>query len=179
MRHLRFWIAFGMLAAFAGNAAVIYKWTDADGVVHFSDQPVPGAEKIEVGAAPRVGTLGEKPPPPSRAVDKPNPTQPADYTLFALSSPTPEQVFFNDDPINAHLDLDPGLLPNHSITWYVNGAQLTEQSTDAVSVMLKQLPRGAYTISATVSDAVSGESRSSETVTFYVREPSALSPQHK
>ena len=34
------------LAAFAGQAAVIYKWTDAQGVVHYSDQPVPGAQKI-------------------------------------------------------------------------------------------------------------------------------------
>ena len=39
------------LAAFAAQAAVIYKWTDADGVVHFSDQPVPGAEKIYTGAS--------------------------------------------------------------------------------------------------------------------------------
>ena len=38
------------LASFAGQAAVVYKWTDSDGVVHFSDQPVPGAEKITTGA---------------------------------------------------------------------------------------------------------------------------------
>jgi hypothetical protein len=44
---------------------------------------------------------------------------------------------------------------------------------------MKQLARGTYTVAATVSDAVSGESRSSDPVTFYVREPSALSPQHK
>jgi hypothetical protein len=178
MRHLRFWIAFGMLAAFAGNAAVIYKWTDADGVVHFSDQPVPGAEKIEVSQAPRVGTFGEKLP-PSQTVAKPTPSKPADYTQFVLSTPTAEQVFFGDDPVTAHLNLDPGLLPNHSITWYLNGAPLTEQPIDAVSISLKQLARGAYTVSATVSDSASGETRSTDAVTFYVREPSALSPQHK
>ena len=180
MRHLRIWIAFGLLAAFAGNAAVIYKWTDAQGVVHFSDQPVPGAEKIEVGAAPRVGTFGEKPPPPpGRTAEKPNPTKPADYTQFVLSAPAPEQVFFNDEPVNAHLNLDPGLLPNHVITWYVNGSALGDQASDAVSILLKQLPRGAYTISASVSDAVTGESRNSDTVNFFVREPSTLAPQHK
>jgi membrane carboxypeptidase/penicillin-binding protein PbpC len=71
------------------------------------------------------------------------------------------------------------LLPNHSITWYLNGAPLTEQAIDAVNISLKQLARGAYTISASVSDAVTGESRTSDSVNFYVREPSALSPQHK
>jgi hypothetical protein len=178
MRHLRFWIAFGMLAAFAGNAAVIYKWIDADGVVHFSDQPVPGAEKLEVGQAPRVGTFGEKPP-PGLTVEKPTPTKPADYTQFQISAPSAEQVFFGDDPVSAHLNLDPALLPHHTITWYLNGSALSDQSPEAVSIILKQLPRGSYTISASVSDSVSGESRSSDSVNFYVREPSALSPQHK
>ena len=129
MRHLRIWIAFGLFAAFAGNAAVIYKWTDG-AMSQVAKQCVPGAEKIEVGAAPRVGTFGEKPPPPpGRTAEKPNPTKPADYTQFVLSAPAPEQVFFNDEPVNAHLNLDPGLLPNHVITWYVNGSALGDQAS--------------------------------------------------
>ena len=50
-----------MVAIFASripvDAAVIYKWTDADGVVHFSDQAVPGAEKIltSSGSSARSG----------------------------------------------------------------------------------------------------------------------------
>jgi hypothetical protein len=50
MHLCRTWIALGLLTVFAGSlavqAAVVYRWVDADGVVHFSDQPVPGAEKI-------------------------------------------------------------------------------------------------------------------------------------
>ena len=180
MHHLRLWIAFGLLAAFAGNAAVVYKWTDADGVVHFSDQPVPGAEKLEVGmGSTRTGTtFGEKLPAPKTA-EKTVPTKPSDYTSFSLSSPSPEQTFFNDDIVTAHLNLDPGLLPNHTITWYLDGSALTDQSPDAVTVILRGLPRGTYTVSATVFDSQSQESRNSEIVTFYMREPSALSPQHK
>ena len=44
------------LATFAGQAAVVYKWTDADGVVHYSDQPVPGAEKIYTASSAAVGS---------------------------------------------------------------------------------------------------------------------------
>jgi hypothetical protein len=29
-------------------AATVYKWTDEDGVVHYSDQPHPNAEKVPV-----------------------------------------------------------------------------------------------------------------------------------
>ena len=46
MHLARLWIGLGLIAACAAPAAVIYKWTDADGVVHYSDQAVPGAEKI-------------------------------------------------------------------------------------------------------------------------------------
>ncbi len=57
MHLCRSWIVCGALALaaipFAVHAAIVYKWTDADGVVHFSDQPVPGAEKIrDLGAFP-------------------------------------------------------------------------------------------------------------------------------
>ncbi|NNE61472.1 MAG: DUF4124 domain-containing protein, partial [Woeseia sp.] len=32
----------------AAASAQVYKWTDADGVVHYSDQPTPGAEIIDI-----------------------------------------------------------------------------------------------------------------------------------
>ena len=33
-------------------AAQVYKWVDEDGVVHFSDQPRPGAEEVQIQRAP-------------------------------------------------------------------------------------------------------------------------------
>jgi hypothetical protein len=45
MHPLRPWIVLAAFAAFAAQAAVIYKWTDANGVVHYSDQPVPGSRE--------------------------------------------------------------------------------------------------------------------------------------
>ena len=55
--HLRrMWIGLGLFAALAAgvatHAAVVYKWVDADGVVHLSDQPVPGAERIVTESGP-------------------------------------------------------------------------------------------------------------------------------
>src|SRR3981189_1798206 len=55
MPLLRVWIALGLVAACAADAAVIYKWTDADGVVHYSDQSVPGAEKIVTSSSSSNG----------------------------------------------------------------------------------------------------------------------------
>jgi hypothetical protein len=44
---------------------------------------------------------------------------------------------------------------------------------------MPHLDRGTYTIAATITDQKTGASQSSNSVTFFVRQPSALSPQHK
>ena len=166
------------LASFAGQAAVVYKWTDSDGVVHFSDQPVPGAQKIYTGASntavsvPTDQTAGS-------AADTEKKTGALDYAEFSIASPSPEQTFFGDNSVNASLALSPSLKPGQIITWHLNGTEVGDQGGAATAITLPHLDRGTYTISATVTDPATGESRSTNQVTFYVRQPSELSPQHR
>ena len=166
------------LATFAGQAAVIYKWTDSDGVVHYSDQPVPGAEKISTGG----GNTAESIPPGQNANSSSSDAQKQpgalDYSEFSLASPSPEQSFFGDEPINASLALNPGLKAGQIVTWHLNGAEIGDQGTAATAITLPHLDRGTYAIAATVTDPATGQSRSTDNVTFYVRQPSELSPQH-
>ena len=49
----------------------------------------------------------------------------------------------------------------------------------ATAITLPHLDRGTYRIGATVTDSATGQSRSTNEVTFYVRQPSELSPQHQ
>ncbi len=180
MHHLRLWIALGLVAVCAAaGAAVIYKWTDADGVVHYSDQAVPGAEKIVTSSSSNNGiAVGA---PNARSIAAPGNTGPSRlvYNAFTIESPTKEQVFFGDEIIPVRLRLDPDLKPNQTIGWYLNGAPLTDQPPTARSFALQSLARGTYQVSATITDIVTGESQNSEGVTFYVRQPSELSPQHR
>jgi hypothetical protein len=81
--------------------------------------------------------------------------------------------------VGVNLALAPGLKPNQVITWHLNGKQLTDQPPDATSFALPRLDRGTYAIAATVTDQATGESLSTGSVSFFVRQPSALSPQHK
>lgn len=168
------------LAAFAGHAAVIYKWTDADGVVHYSDQSVPGAEKIYVNGPALNGSAST----PTSANPQTAPinlgTAPKQaYNILSISSPTPEQSFFGDEAIGVALALDPNLKPGDTVTWHLNGKQLDDQGPTSTQFTLPHLDRGTYAIAATVTDAQSGQSQSSPSVTFFVRQPSALSPQHR
>ncbi len=167
----------GALAAFGASATVIYKWVDADGVVHYSDQAVPGAEKINTSSAAKSGTVVPLPG-ANQAARKP-PGKAAGFTQFVITSPAADQTFFGDEVVGVSLALAPGLGPGQSITWHLNGKQLTDQPPDATSFVLPRLDRGAYAIAATVLDQTTGESQSTPSVTFYVRQPSGLSPQHK
>ena len=169
-----------VLATVAGQAAVIYKWKDEKGVVHFSDQSVPGAEKIIT--APPAGTrssgrtIEQSQPPPSPGKATPNALNP---TTFALLAPTPEQTFFGDDVIPVQLALEPALGPDQNITWHLNGKQLVEQGRASMQFSLQGLDRGAYVIAATLTDATTGESKTTPPVSFFVRQPSLLAPLHK
>jgi hypothetical protein len=180
MHPWRPWIVLAALAAFAGHAAVIYKWTDSDGVIHYSDQPVAGAEKVSTGSGstpgrPAASALPNMDSPAKGANKEPR----LGYTQFSITSPAPDQTFFGDDVVNVNLALDPGLKPDQTVTWLLNGKQLDDQGPTTTQFSLPNLERGSYTIAATVTDQGTGESRTTDSVGFFVRQPSVLSPQHK
>jgi hypothetical protein len=183
MRHWRPRIALGLVAIFAGrapvDAAVVYKWTDADGVVHFSDQSAPGAERIltssgssRSGTAPSAANTiaaSAKPKPPAAALT---------FSEFSIASPGHEETITGNQPVNVHLAMEPELRPAQALTWTLNGSALANQA-NATQFTLEDLPRGTYTLIATVEDQPSGETKSSEPVTFYVVRTSLFSPKHK
>jgi hypothetical protein len=171
-------MAIGLLAAFTVQAAVIYRWVDADGVVHYSDQASPGAEKIVTAGSSSSATSGSG----ARGASGPIAQAPQrsagglNYAEFSITSPASEQTFFGDDVVAVHLNLNPTLRPNQSITWHLNGKQL-DFPPDAVSFALPRLDRGTYALAATITDQQTSESETSNSVTFFVRQPSSLSPQ--
>jgi uncharacterized protein DUF4124 len=169
------WLALSLLTALSVQAAVIYRWVDSDGVVHYSDQESPGAERI-VTSAPNTAASGPRAAAAPQGARKPSSSS-LNYAEFTITSPTPEQTFFADDPIGVHLNLSPGLKSGHSIAWHVNGRQLDDQ-VDAISFVMPRLDRGTYSVMATITDQ-QGESQSSNSVTFFVRQPSALAPLRK
>jgi hypothetical protein len=169
------WLALSLFAALSVQAAVIYRWVDADGVVHYSDQQQPGAERI-VTSSPNTAAAG----PRSAASTSSSSGRPRasalTYTEFAISSPQQDQTFFGTDAIPVHLNLNPSLKAGQSIAWHMNGRQLDEQQ-DSMSFTIAQLERGTYSVMATITDQQTGESQNSNSVTFFVRQASSLSPQ--
>jgi hypothetical protein len=150
-------------------------------VIHYSDQPVPGAEKIFTasGSTPGGSASSARTANPAGSASKKDVAPGLNYSQFAVTSPLPDQTFFGDDVISVHLALDPALKPNQTITWHLNGRQVEDQGPTATQFALPHLDRGTYAIAATITDQTTGESSSTDSVTFFVRQPSALSPQHQ
>ncbi len=80
--------AIALLGSTAFAAGEVYRWKDANGIWHFSDQPQPGAELVRNTGRPQA--------PPTRPVEQvsPSPSTLPTYTneAPALSSETVQQV---------------------------------------------------------------------------------------
>ena len=184
MRLCRSWLALGLLPVLTGplavRAAVVYKWTDADGVVHFSDQPVPGAEKIITASGNTRGILSQAAPgsPPGETAKKRSLLA---STELSITSPGQGQTFSGAEVVAPHLSMQPEISPDHplSIAWTLNGAPVGEGEGATSFTLPADLPRGSYTLTVTVTDSQTGESKSPDPVTFYVQRPALLSPTHK
>lgn len=163
------------MAALSAQAAVVYKWVDADGVVHFSDQPIPGSERIVTSGSAKAATAPAGTAPTAGGY-KPAAPKSAAVRHSAIESPTNEQVFFADDPVPVRLDLEPELRDSEEVFWSLNGAPLTDVGSASVAFSLPSLARGTYVLSVVIKDSESTDAVTPQSVTFYVRQPSDLAP---
>src|ERR1700760_839960 len=139
-------------AVSAAGTTTLYKWTDAQGVVHYSDSPQPGAQKIEVQAAQTY----KAPAPPANAAYGPGSAaasrtagQPGGYTC-SIASPQPDQSFFSPDSIAVSVSVSPAMQDGDQLQVTVDGAAVPPTIDQ---VIIQQPARGAHTVSATVRGA--------------------------
>lgn len=160
------------------TAAETWRWKDANGVVHYSDRPVPGAERVDLRSAPKPGTVV----PPPAAVPQPADVEPAQqeilrYTRCVLTSPAHEETIHNVDTVGVVLDLQPALQADHRIQVLLNGKAVSTWPADANNFMLTEMHRGSYTLTARVTDASGRQLCVSPTINFYVRQATVAPPR--
>lgn len=167
-----------MLIALSATAAEMWRWKDADGVVHYSDRPVPGAERMTVLSSQKT-TGGDKPQ-ASGPTAAPAAEQPAaaefKYTRCAVETPTDEQVFNNVNAVEVSLALEPQLQPGHRLQVLLNGLVNTEWPPGVMARTLNNMYRGSYMLSMRVVDANGRAQCTSATIDFHVRQASLLAP---
>lgn len=165
-------ILLGVLAS--GSAlAQAYTWTDADGVVHYSDRPQPGATEVDLGkySAPQGNSLVRKPL-PRRAGTADDDDSTFSYDSLAVASPAAEETLWNiEATLNVSLALSPALQSGHRVRVYFDG---TPQEVSGMSFQLQGVYRGAHNLQAEVVDQAGNVLIRSQPSRFYVQQTSVL-----
>lgn len=160
------------MGAAIGQADTVYRWVDAQGNVHYSDHPHPGATKVTL---PQTQTFAPPMTAKTRAPEPPPAAAPTtDYSQFSLAAPANQATLWYVHEVTVSVSLAPPLRPGDSITYHLDSK--TIGPTDATSVTFKDVDRGEHTASAMLN-AVNGASMSAGPVTFYVRQKSILAPK--
>ena len=164
-------ILLGLLAS-SSALAQAYTWTDADGVVHYSDRPQPGATEVDLGkySAPQGNTLARKPLPQRSSTTDDAAASAFRYTNLAVASPAAEQTLWNiEATLSVSLALSPALQRNHRIRVYFDG---TLQEVSGLSFQLQEVYRGAHNLQAEVVDQAGNVLIRSQPSRFYVQQTS-------
>jgi hypothetical protein len=157
----------------AANAATIYKWVDENGVTHYSDQPHPGAQKIQVQAVQTYKAPAERAP--AVTARRSAPAGPV-YSACVVSRPTSEEVFLNTQTVPASVHVDPGLRAGDRLAVLLDGALVPANIPLDSEFMLTSVFRGAHSLAVRVEDSTGAVVCQSPSVMFNVRQPSVLAP---
>jgi len=177
------WILLVILVIGSAATADTYRWVDENGVIHFSDRPHPGAQRIELG---EVQTFSAPEPIPVAAPGAGGSTAPRDgetgapgYNVFRIVQPQPEETIRNNAGIlDISLDVSPRIRAGHRINLYLDGEQVSGVPRRATSFTIDGVVRGQHTLRAVVEDRGGNMVEQSPTVRFFVQQVSVQNPNN-
>tara|TARA_R100000306_G_scaffold62333_1_gene68745 strand:- start:46331 stop:46945 length:615 start_codon:yes stop_codon:yes gene_type:complete len=158
-----------------GVQAEIYRFTDAEGNVEFTDQPRKGAERVEVKETATIqlpkpdevtAIIGER-----QEAAESGEGGPA-YETLQIAYPENESAFNSGSgDFNVVMNITPDLQSEHFLRLTLDGQ--AQALTKGPAIPLTNVDRGTHTISV---DVVEGDSvvQSADPVTFTIHRPSVL-----
>jgi len=177
--HIRGYIVLALFCIAGSVFAQAYKWTDEDGVVHYSDRPQPGAEEfvlpdtrtparvtLPAASTPAGGADDEA------ADDEDDEEEQNSYESLAIASPTAEQTLWNiAGNLNVQLSLRPNLRRGHQIRVYFDGEPRMVSGT---TFTIPEVFRGSHNLQAEVVNANGELQIRSEPIRFYVQQTTVI-----
>jgi hypothetical protein len=161
------------LPATTASSAPAWTWVDANGTVHFSDRPVPGARQVELASAQSFGAAVTAPTGARPAA--PGPTAPA-YESIEIVSPSDQETLRNiGGSMNVLVQFQPPLQPGHRFDVAIDG-QRRNINTASPRATVSNMVRGAHSLEIVVIDTAGTELMRSQPRTFFVQQTSIQSP---
>ena len=150
-----------------------YRWVDAQGVVHYSDTPQPGAQVIHLPSAQTY----QAPAAPAAQRKTAAVTDPASpYQSCGIAEPAADASFFAPETIPVTVALASGLRTGDQLAVMMDGQPVDPTTPGGLQYQVPGPDRGAHSVTALVRDAGGKVVCHAAPVTFYVQRPSVNSP---
>lgn len=149
------------------TAQEVYKWIDADGNVHFSDQPSEGADKVDIKPISTLPAI--RLPPDSEPPSSPGNQDNTAPTTLTIESPANGSAFHSTEgKVNIAISVKPELPSNSMLLIKIDGKEVSRgQDTQTTA---SELDRGEHNLTAEVIDS-SGKALSSTSSRFTIHKP--------
>jgi Domain of unknown function (DUF4124) len=159
------------LAAASAFAATVYKWVDEKGVTHYSDQPHPNAQSLDVKSAQSYQS--STPAPAGSSNSSSNAPTEVPYQRCEVYRPENDEVFLNTDTVVAKVRIEPRLRDGDRLGIGLDGRRV--QTGGSTELTLK-VERGTHQLDVIVEDRTGKVVCQAATVKFHVRQPSVQAP---
>jgi len=172
---MRKWlIVLSALSGTAASAAPAWTWVDANGTVHYSDRPVPGARQVELAGAQGFGTTATRAPQAPSGDDEPA-AAPA-YRAVEIVSPADQETLWNiGTALPVQVRFQPELQTGHRYDLVYDGQRRGLNSVNP-NATVPDVFRGQHTLQVIVFDSAGKEVARSPARTFFVQQTSVLNP---
>ncbi|MGM0981844.1 MAG: DUF4124 domain-containing protein [Pseudomonadota bacterium] len=184
-------LALGLSVSLLAQAQNIYRSTDAQGNVVFTDNPERGGEEVDLepltvvpsrgevseGEAPAVIDGGGSERSDGRSAGSGQPFMP--YDSFTILSPGQEETLPTGAAGNVQvaLGIQPNLREDHRVRLLMDG-QISQTAMHTDTFMLNNLNRGEHVLQAELLDASGAVRHRTSPVTLYVQRASVNLPQN-
>ena len=160
----------GLLVTTFALADGAWKWTDENGVVHYSDVPIEGAEAVNITEYNRAtgANLSRNRAPSDSDDDAPATATPFRYESITLTAPAAEETLWNiEGTLSVNVSVSPGLQSGHQLRAYFDGQARMVQGT---SFTIDEVYRGVHNLQVEIIDATGKLMIRSQTNRFYVQQ---------
>lgn len=154
----------------------IYQWTDKNGELHFSDQPVHGAEKrvlkeVQNYQAPKNHK--------AQQASQNEKDKTVKYSQVTFASPSDNATFRNaSNTLSASLSIEPKLNEKHKIQFYLDDKP-AGQPKNETNYIYQDVYRGTHTISASIINENGNVIESTKSITVFMHPPRVNMPKSK
>jgi hypothetical protein len=174
MRRMLFTLM--LLGSSVALATTVYKWVDDNGVIHYSDQPHPNAEKLQVQGVQTYSASAASVRMPSgsvapRAAPAGNP-----YKGCVIAQPVDQQNLPNAESVQVRVATEPMPRPEDRVFITLDGQGLNGGQPTGLSINVTPIDRGEHSVSAQIRGPGDEVLCRTPPVSFFVQQRNLFSP---